>query len=394
MLNMKSKIKNIIKYNKWIYNIYYNVFNMLLRLWGLFIKTDNSLILINSFAGRKYDDSPKNIYEEIKKDNRFKNYRIVWAFDKPEMFGDIGCKKIKTDTLEYFKTALKAKIWITNSSVERGLEFKKKSTLYFNTWHGTPMKKMGTDMAEENTSFKSKNKKSNFDVMTSQSDFETDIFSRAFCIEKSKFLTCGLPRNDVLSSYSQEDVIKIKKKLNIPLDKKVILYAPTFREYTKNLMKECVMDIPMNVNTWRTELGTDYVMLFRVHYEVGKYLNIKDDEFVRDMTNYDCLNDLIIAADILISDYSSIFFDFSITSKPMLHFAYDYDDYSTNRGMYFDIRDYLNGSDNEIGLIELLKNINIEDETDKCIHFRNSFVQYYGKAAKTCVNYIYEAIKC
>ena len=118
---MKSKIKNIIKYNRWIYRIYYRIFNTLLKFWGAFIRTDKSLILINSFAGRKYDDSPKNIYEEIKRDSRFKDCKNVWAFENPEQYGDIGCIKIKTVTIEYFKTALKARVWITNSSVERGL---------------------------------------------------------------------------------------------------------------------------------------------------------------------------------------------------------------------------------------------------------------------------------
>lgn len=125
---------------------------------------------------------------------------------------------------------------------------------------------MGTDIASDNTSFRTKNKKSYIDVMTSQGDFETDIFSRTFRIEKSKFLTSGLPRNDVLVNYSQEDLVKIKKKLNIPLDKKVILYAPTFREYTKNSLMECVMNIPMNIDKWKNELENKYVMLFRVHY--------------------------------------------------------------------------------------------------------------------------------
>lgn len=386
---MKSKIKNIIKYNRWIYSIYYFIFNLLIRTFAIFIKTDNNLIFINSFAGRKYDDSPKCIYEEMRKDKRFDDFNIVWAFDKPEKFGDIGCRKIKTDTFEYFKTALKAKIWITNSSVERGLDFKNKNTIYFNTWHGTPLKKMGTDILSNNKSFRAKNKKCKYDVMTSQSDFETDVFSRAFRVEKSKFLPCGLPRNDVLANYTQEDVVKIKKKLNIPSNKKVILYAPTFREYTKNALKECIMNIPIDIEKWEKQLESGYVMLFRAHYEVSKYLNIKDNEFVRDMTSYECLNDLIIVSDILISDYSSIFFDYSITSKPMLHFTYDYYDYSKQRGMYFDIRSYLSGCDNEDDLIKFIKNIDFEHEKCKCIEFKNKFVQYYGNATKSCVDYIY-----
>lgn len=73
---MKSKIKNIIKYNRWIYIMYYFIFNLLIRTFAIFIKTDNNLILINSFAGRKYDDSPKCIYEEMRKDKRIEYWRV------------------------------------------------------------------------------------------------------------------------------------------------------------------------------------------------------------------------------------------------------------------------------------------------------------------------------
>lgn len=113
----------------------------------LFVKTDDKLILFNSFAGRKYDDSPKAIYEEMKKDPRFKDYRLVWAFHQPEKYD--APQKIKTDSLTYFKTALAARVWVTNSSVERGLNFTGKRTLYFNTWHGTPMKKMRSDINKD-----------------------------------------------------------------------------------------------------------------------------------------------------------------------------------------------------------------------------------------------------
>ena len=106
---------------------------------------------------------------------------------------------------------------------------------------------------------------------------------------------------------------------------------------------------------WRRMLGEEYILLFRAHYEVAKGLNIVDDDFVREMSGYPQLEDLMIVSDILISDYSSIFFDYSIMAKPMLAFCYDYDRYASERGMYFDIREWLPSAENEDELLELLK---------------------------------------
>ncbi len=351
----------------------------------LFIKPDDKLILFNSFAGRKYDDSPKAIFEEMIKDKRFQNYHFVWAFHSPDEFHIDSAIKIKTDTLKYFITALKARVWITNSSVERGLNFKGKNTFYFNTWHGTPIKRMGSDLSTNNQSFSSKSKNQT-DVMTSQSDFETNIFSRVFGIPKDHFLCCGLPRNDNLAKYTASVQNEMKKKLKIPLDKKVILYAPTFREYEKGSGGECILIPPMHIEQWKQELGSDYVLFFRVHYEVSKAMEIKEDEFVYDMSKYPTLEDLMVAADILISDYSSIFFDFSIMGKPMLHFTYDYEKYSANRGMYFDIREKLDGGYDEHEIIRLLKSG--YSDTAKTIAFRNEFVNYYGNAVQESLDCI------
>lgn len=137
------------------------------------------------------------------KDERFKDYKFVWAFHNPEAFKvPENSTKIKTDSFRYFKTALKARCWISNSGIERGLKFKKRNTFYFNTWHGSPIKKMGTDIPNENRSFAAKGG-SRVDVMTSQSDFEADILSGAFKIPRERFLMCGLPRNDVIAGYTE-----------------------------------------------------------------------------------------------------------------------------------------------------------------------------------------------
>ena len=387
---MKQKLVNFLKYNKVAYAVYYRVMSFCMNVLKLFIKTDDKLILFNSFAGRKYDDSPKAIFEEMRKDPRFKGYRLVWAFHQPEKYD--APQKIKTDGINYFKTALAARVWVTNSSAERGLNFTGKHTLYFNTWHGTPMKKMGADIDLGNTSFGAKGR-NHFDVMMSQGHFETDVFSRSFGIPKEKFLEAGLPRNDILANYTEEQRQAIRSRLGIKQDQTVILYCPTFREYDKDESLGVVMAPPMDLKKWERELGESYVLLIRAHYEVSKVINIEENSFVRNMTDYPDLNDLYIAADILISDYSSVFFDYSITGKPMLHFCYDYDKYSSKRGMYFDVREKVRGSDSEDGVIKLIKGMEPEEEQKKTVAFRNQYVNFYGFAAKAAVDCIAKELK-
>lgn len=387
---MKQKLVNFLKYNKVAYAVYYRVMSFCMNVLKLFIKTDDKLILFNSFAGRKYDDSPKAIFEVMRKDPRFKDYKLVWAFHQPEKYD--APQKIKTDGINYFKNALAARVWVTNSSVERGLNFTGKHTLYFNTWHGTPMKKMGADIDLGNTSFGAKGR-NHFDVMMSQGHFETDVFSRSFGIPKEKFLEAGLPRNDILANYTEEQRQAIRSRLGIKQDQTVILYCPTFREYDKDESLGVVMAPPIDLKKWERELGEGYVLLMRAHYEVSKVMNIEENSFVRNMTDYPDLNDLYIAADILISDYSSVFFDYSITGKPMLHFCYDYEKYSSKRGMYFDIREKISGGLNEDQVIERIKNIDTIAESKKTILFRDEFVNFYGSAEKAAVDCIARELK-
>ncbi len=382
-----KRLATIVKANKFFYTVYFYLFGLLINILRLFVKTDEKLILINSFGGKKYDDSPKAIFEAMIDDARFDDYKIIWAFHNPKDFEIPRAQKIKTDTLTYYTTALKAKCWITNSGIERGLSFKGKNVFYFNTWHGTPIKKMGSDISDKNQSFRTKTKKNPVDIMTAQSDFEADIFSRVFNIQRDNFLMCGLPRNDILANYTSKQRAEIREKLGIPVEKKVILYAPTFREFERDSMQNCVLKPPIDLAKWKKELGAEYVLLFRAHYEVAKALEIQDNSFVREMSSYSSLNDLMIASDMLISDYSSIFFDYSIMEKPMIHFTYDYAEYEKKRGMYFDIREFLDGSNNEDGIIELLKT---SIGTEKTIAFKGKFVGFSGNATNTVLDCIAE----
>ena len=129
---MKKRLINFIKYNRFFLAIYKFFGNLFIKVLSLFIKIDSKKILFVSFGGRKFDDSPKALYEQIKKDKFFEGYKLVWAFINPKDFDDLECKKVKIDTISFYKQALSAKIWITNSSIQRGLKLKRKKTIKIN----------------------------------------------------------------------------------------------------------------------------------------------------------------------------------------------------------------------------------------------------------------------
>lgn len=386
MVSIKNWLVNKVKHSKGLYSFYYVCGNAVLGILKLIVKPDNNLILFVSFGGKKFDDSPRAIYEMMLQDSRFRNKKLVWAFLKPEETPVPGDQKIKIDTLRYYTIALKARVWITNSSIERGLTFRGKHTFFLNTWHGSAIKKMGSDIASTNEGFKKKGN-SQVDIMAAQGEFDVDVFSKVFGIPRERFRIIGLPRNDRLAHHDEAYRTRLRNELNLPLEKKVILYAPTYREYEFDC-RGVYQTIPLNIEELKKSLNDDYMLLFRAHHAVARHLAIKDDDCVRDVSFYPKLEDLMIASDLLVSDYSSIFFDYSIMAKPMLCFTYDYDKYVSERGVYFDIREKLPSAATQNGLVELLNSLDFESATSRTVAFRDSYVTTYGHATEMTLDII------
>ena len=146
---MKEYVINLLKNNQFFYWLYSTIMNLFLGILRIFIKVDEHVILFNSFGGKKFDDSPKAIFEYMSNEEKYKEYKFYWGIDEPEKFIIKKAIVLKNNSLKYFMTALRAKYWITNSSIERGLKFKNKKTIYINTWHGTAIKKIGFYMQED-----------------------------------------------------------------------------------------------------------------------------------------------------------------------------------------------------------------------------------------------------
>ena len=349
------------------------------RLVGLFVPVDDRLILISSFMGKSFNDSPKVLYDSIRNNEKYKEYRCVWAFEDPSRFPEV--ESVKIDTWAYFKTALSAKYWITNTNIERGLKFKKKSQRYLNTWHGIALKTIGNDCpGRKDYDF------SNIDYMIVSGAHDEKVFRSAFRVNPSSFLKCGMPRNERLWRATSEDTRAMREKLSIPEGKKAILYAPTWRESLDG-GKTYAIKPPIHFDKWKEALGDRYIVLFRAHHQTTKIMGVAFDDFVRDVSEYPDVNDLMIAADVLVTDYSSIAFDYSILRRAIVCYAYDYDSYLANRGVYFDMNtEYPNPiCREEKELIEALQKVDPEKEAEKTTQFRDKFIQYRAETEEQCI---------
>ena len=223
----------------------------------------------------------------------------------------------------------------------------------------------------------------------------SNLFQRLFHATKESILLCDLPRNDELLDYSTERKKTIRANLKISDTKKVILYAPTYREYLWDDNGKNLIVPPIHLNKWKEILGSDYVLLFRAHYAVGTALNIKTDDFIIDVSSFPNLNDLYAVSDMMISDYSSCFFDYSILDRPMFCFAYDLEEYEEKRGLYLDLNEVLpcNVHSDEDSLLKDVKKVNIIEASRRTKSFHAQFAPYAGHASKTVVDEISKRIR-
>ena len=267
------------------------------------------------------------------------------------------------------------------------MKFKKKKQVYLNTWHGIALKHIGNDVqGRKDFNFKT------VDHLVVSGDYDEKVFMSAFNAVPDSYLECGMPRNEELWLASEEQKRAMREKLSIPSDKKVILYAPTWRDSTDG-GKTYEIKPPIHFDEWKKTLGDEYVVLFRAHHQTTKVLGVQYDWFVRDASDYPAVNDLMIAADILITDYSAIAFDYSVLCRPIFCYAYDYESYLAERGTYFDIDEkYPNKScRTEEELLKRIKNIDYEAECINTKRFRDDFIQYGVGATEACVKSLFGA---
>jgi len=194
-----------------------------------------------------------------------------------------------------------------------------------------------------------------WDALVSPNDYSTRIFRSAFGYN-NQILKVGYPRNDELINSSKDDVRELKIKLGIPLDKKVVMYAPTYRDNQFAAKGKYTFELPFSLSDFKKKFGEDTVLILRMHYLISNALDISDyQDFVYDYSSYPNISDLYLVSDMLITDYSSVFFDYAYLKRPILFYPYDYHLYKDElRGFYLDYERELPGqiAQNESELLE------------------------------------------
>lgn len=314
-------------------------------------------VVFESYAGRSYSCSPRAIYEYMVSNPEFSDWKFVWCLIHPssapvELVEDPQTRIVGYGTDEYFRVYGTAQYWITNAMLPATVR-KRQGQKMLQCWHGTSLKRLRADVLGTNTAingardYRRKNRLDvpRFDAFTFQSEFGERTLSGAFELDRLgkhvKHLRYGLPRNTRLFEYNEGEIQRIREILGIPVGKKVILYAPTWRDDSLDSANGYVFKEPVDYHQLAQGFGQDAVMLFRAHYMITERPDF--DEFagqIIDASNVADINDLYAVADVLITDYSSVFFDYAALKRPVVFFMKDLVNYRDHlRGFYMDLDD-------------------------------------------------------
>ena len=337
-------------------------------------------VICESFFGKSYSDSPKYIYEYLCKNYPGK-YRFIWVINK-----DIDIPynpiKVKRFSIRYSYYLARCKYNIFNVRQPEWVK-KREGNVFLQTWHGTPLKKLVFDQEEVMAAsplYKAQFYKQSrlWDYLISANHFSTKAFRSAFLYEK-EIIEYGYPRNDLMYHPDREEIAAdIKRKLNIPEGKKIILYAPTWRDDEYYGRGEYKFSLKLNLGLLKKELGDDHIVLLRTHYFIADHLDTTGvEDFAINVSKYDDITELYLISDILITDYSSVFFDYANLRRPILFYTYDLDKYRDMlRGFYLDIEKDVPGpllfTDEEV--VAAIKNID-----NIIVEYKDKYDDFYEK---------------
>lgn len=315
------------------------------------VPIDRKLVIFDAFNGRNYSCSPKAMYEALLKDDRFKDCTFVWVFQEPEKYGYLNSSRtrlVRYKSKEYYRAYAQAGTWMINAMISLDIP-KRRSQVCVQFFHGTPFKRLRADIVKNTESAvdsygdivkKNHMDTARYDYFVTPSRFATDCFTSAFALKElgkeGIILETGYPRNDRLHSVPSEEVTKMKQKLGIPSNKKIILYAPTWRDDKFQDDVGYVYTPPFQADYLQEQLSDEYVLLFRAHYLISKTFDFTTyKDFIYDVSDIDDINDLYLVSDVLVTDYSSVFFDYANLRRPMLFYMYDMNHYQNDlRGFY------------------------------------------------------------
>ncbi|MGP4001855.1 bifunctional glycosyltransferase/CDP-glycerol:glycerophosphate glycerophosphotransferase [Streptomyces sp. 8N706] len=307
------------------------------------------LVVFESHLGKQYSDSPRAIYEELRR--RGVEFEPVWSYAGGRAEGfPADATLVRRWSWPYLRALAQAEFWIDNQGFPLKLT-KRPETTYIQTWHGSALKRMGFDEPRYKLLSRPDQEAyqqvvDRFDHFLVRSEHDVRTLARAYRLKGGVLLRTGYPRNDSLvAARRREEESGVRERgpfadlaveLGLPADRHVLLYAPTFRTGTGGRVRG--FEMPFDVEEFARRFGDRYTLLVRPHYLNHVVLPPSVRGTVIDVTGQHDVTPLLALADGLITDYSSVLFDYALLDRPMIFFAFDYEEYAgETRGTYFDL---------------------------------------------------------
>lgn len=318
---------------------------MLLFPLRIFPIKKNRILLLENVLNfdAQYNSNPKYISEYLLK-NYPDVFEIVYPLGKrrdPSIFQEKEITSVKLGSLKYYYYVMTSKFFITTSGAIAYIPFRKKQ-IVINTWHGGgAYKKMGLDTTNNffyRLDCKLTAKKTSY--FLSSNKYFSDIVNKSLLIPYNKFLNIGLPRNDIFFTDYSDIIKKVRNYYKISENKKIIMYAPTYRPFKgnpfflKHELGPYEIEVDLILKELEKKFKSEWVFGLRLHPSIAELVPKTLNEKIINMSDYDDIQELMCASDILINDYSSTMWDYIQTKKPCFIFAKDLDEYENSTGLY------------------------------------------------------------
>ncbi|KRM73112.1 CDP-glycerol glycerophosphotransferase family protein [Lacticaseibacillus brantae] len=327
----------------WLIQFFYHGIYFSLVKW--FTRMDSNSYFFNAWDGKHFSDNPRAIFEALVQEKPQARYYILLEdlTEAAQMQADYPNQQlifVSRHSRQYFLALAKSKYWIVNVNMPYRLR-QHHNGVFLQAWHGTPLKHIANDMPADNT-YRDETAKEpeNWTYFLSNAPADNWIYAQAFGLGAGQLVAEGLPRNDVLVTHRDDKPYQtaLRQKLGLTPDQPVWLYAPTFRD------DEAKFQLQLDLDAF-TQTFPDTILLLRLHPHVAdKVPDLSAWPHVQNVSQYPDIRDLYLISDQLITDYSSVFFDYALLNRPMVFYAYDLAKYGDQlRGFYYDYPTFVPG---------------------------------------------------
>ncbi|MFJ6614209.1 CDP-glycerol glycerophosphotransferase family protein [Streptomyces sp. NPDC091289] len=302
-------------------------------------------VVLESHMGTCYGDSPRALYEEIRRQGL--KLHATWSYDPAPAGFPADARLVRRWSWRYLWALARAEYWVDNQGFPQQLR-KPRHTTYLQTWHGSAYKRMGFDETRvrlQNAPQRERLQRAvdRFDHFLVRSEHDVNTLARAYRLPEEKLLRTGYPRNDALIAERERSESEgrlprppLAGELGLADHKKTVLYAPTFRGGPGKQRRSRLL---LDVREFAERFGDTHTLLVRSHYLESARLPVCPPGTVVDVSRHHDVSELLALTDVLVTDYSSIMFDFALLDRPIVLFAPDLDTYAAERGSYFDLRE-------------------------------------------------------